>query len=415
MRSRLSFVCAAFIMAGCVGSNYEPDDGGSDSGAPDQSAPDSAGKDGGAEDASANDAAANDGGTASDTGANDAAANDAASNDAGGDDGAVTDSGGTPDASDGGSTTVASVAAYVWANDPTSASYTPSTGYSYNSSGGGITIARSGTGTYAVTFANLAVSSGDVQVSAYSSSAHCNVTSWGGSTVDVACYDHTGAAVDSMYTVAVVLNDVNTVASYAAYAWANDPTSASYTPSTGYSYNSAGGAITATRSSTGSYTMTFGSLSLGSGDVQVSAYNSNANCNIGSWGGSTVYVKCWDHNGAAVDSDYTVSVILNSVASPAKVVGYAWASSPSSASYTPSTLYSFNSSGQGITATRSGTGTYAMTFTGLAFSSGDVKVSAYSSSTHCNVSSWGGGVAYVKCYDASNTLTDAYYTVILTE
>ena len=408
-------MCAAFIMAGCVASNYDPDAGDSDSGAPDQNAPDSAGKDASAEDASSNDAGTTSDGGANDASANDASANDAAPNDAGNQDAGPVDSGGTPDASDGGSTTVASVAAYVWANDSTSASYTPSTGYSYNSSGGGITITRSGTGSYAVTFANLAVSSGDIQVSAYSSAAHCNVTSWGGSTVYVACYDHSGAAVDSMYTVAVVLNDVTSVASYAAYAWANDSTSASYTPSGGYSYNSAGGAITATRSGTGSYAMTFGGLSLGSGDVQVSAYNSNASCNIGSWGGSTVYVRCWDHNGAAVDSVYTVSVILNNVTSPAKVVGYAWASSPSSASYTPSTLYSFNSSGQGITATRSGAGTYAMTFTGLAFSSGDVKVSAYSSSTHCNVSSWGGGVAYVKCYDASNTLTDAYYTVVLTE
>ena len=45
--------------------------------------------------------------------------------------------------------------AYVWANNPTAASYTPSTTYSHNSSGSPVSITRSSAGRYAVTFAGL--------------------------------------------------------------------------------------------------------------------------------------------------------------------------------------------------------------------------------------------------------------------
>ena len=40
---------------------------------------------------------------------------------------------------------------YVWANQPTAASYTPSLPYQYNSGGGTDTITRSGTGSYTTT------------------------------------------------------------------------------------------------------------------------------------------------------------------------------------------------------------------------------------------------------------------------
>ena len=69
------------------------------------------------------------------------------------------------------------------------------------------------------------------------------------------------------------------------YVWANSPTSASYTPSTFYSYNRAGGAITITRQSEGTYTVRFAGLSAALGTkstVHVTGYLSeNSYCKPG--------------------------------------------------------------------------------------------------------------------------------------
>lgn len=345
----------------------------------------------------------------SDTTTPDTTAADTTTTDTGG----ATDTGVVDTGTDSGTSTGA-IAAYAWANEPSSASYTPSATYSYNSAGGAITITRSGAGTYAVNFASLAVSSGDVQVTSYNSSARCNVTNWGGSAVNVACRNSSGTAVDSMFTIAVVLNGVTSAAKPVAYAWANTSSSASYTPSAAYSYNAGGGAITATRSAAGTYAITFAGLTINSGNIQVSAYNSTAECNVASWSGSTVNVRCYSNSGALVDSMYTVLVILNGVSTTASVRSYAWTDQATAASYTPSAGYSWNSGGGAITATRSAAGTYAITFGGLALSAGTIKVSSYGSANYCNVTSWGGS-ANVRCLDSSGANADSRYTILVVQ
>lgn len=100
---------------------------------------------------------------------------------------------------------------YVWANNPTSASYTPSTTYSHNSSGGTITITRSSIGRYAVRFAGLGGSGtagGHVQVTAYGGGSEtAKVANWGSSGTDfivnVRCFNSSGTPVDTRYTVLV--------------------------------------------------------------------------------------------------------------------------------------------------------------------------------------------------------------------
>ncbi len=325
---------------------------------------------------------------------------------------AATDSG-VPDATpDGG--VASGIAAYAWADDMATASYTPNATYSYNSAGGAITATRSAVGIYAITFAGLTIGSGDVQVTAYGGNRHCNVQNWTGSTVNVRCYDAANAPADSRYDVAVVLNNIVTNARVAAYAWANDMSTASYTPNASYSYNSGGGAITAARTAAGTYTMTFAGLTISSGDMQVSAYGSNRNCNVQSWGTSTVNVRCYDNAGTLADSLYTVTVILNT-SSTATVLGYAWADQSGTASYAPSATFAYNSAGQAMTATRTAAGTYAMAFTGLTLSNGNVKVSAYGSSSVCNVQNWTGTTVNVRCYDSANALVDSRYTVLVTK
>lgn len=99
---------------------------------------------------------------------------------------------------------------FVWANNPTSSSYTPSTTYAFNASGGPVTITRSSTGTYSVRFAGLGGPrpGGNVQVTGYGSDpADCKVRWWssGGSDfiATVNCYSPTGARTDARYTVLV--------------------------------------------------------------------------------------------------------------------------------------------------------------------------------------------------------------------
>lgn len=92
-----------------------------------------------------------------------------------------------------------------------------------------------------------------------------------------------------------------------AYAWANDATAASYTPSTLYSYNSAGGAITITRSAVGKYEVAFAGLTLGAGHVQVSKYGlGSGSCHVANWGLGAINVECYTVAGAAADMRFTV-------------------------------------------------------------------------------------------------------------
>ncbi len=305
----------------------------------------------------------------------------------------------------------AKVIAYAWANNLSTASYTPSATYSYNSSGGAISATRSSVGTYSISFAGLSIDGGNIQISSYSSNEYCNLASWSSSTVNVICHDSSGILTDSRYTVTVISNSATSTGEIAAYAWANDLTSASYTPSATYSYNSSGGVISATRSSVGTYSISFADLAITGGNVQVSSYASDAYCNVGSWGGSSVSVRCYDSSGILTDSRYTVTVISDSVTSTSEIAAYAWVNEPTSASHTPNSVFSYNSSGGAITATRSSVGTYSISFADLVISGGNIQVSGFGTDAHCNVASWGSSSVNVRCYNSSGVATDSRYTV----
>jgi hypothetical protein len=100
------------------------------------------------------------------------------------------------------------------------------------------------------------------------------------------------------------------------YAWANNPTTASYAPMASYAYNSSGGDIQVTRSAPGSYAVRFAGLGgqgTSGGHVQVTAYGpSNENCKVAWWSSHTsdfiANVRCFNTVGNAVDARYTVQV-----------------------------------------------------------------------------------------------------------
>ena len=101
------------------------------------------------------------------------------------------------------------------------------------------------------------------------------------------------------------------------FAVANRSMNPFYTPSANSAFNSAGGAITATRSLVGHYAMHFAGLQTLPGHtehVQVTAYSATlAACNVVKWeniaDGLTVFVECRDEAGQFMDRRYTVLVI----------------------------------------------------------------------------------------------------------
>jgi hypothetical protein len=212
---------------------------------------------------------------------------------------------------------------YVWANAPTSAMYTPSRSYQYNSKGAVNKVKRLGTGIYDVRFPKLQPAGGTFKVTAYGNDTNrCNIGSWGpnaGNTrmdVSVYCTTPAGNPVDSLYTITFAnkKSSLLGVVGPTGYVWANDPTSASYSPSSTYQYDSAGGSITITRSSAGQYDVTIPTLGQNNGDVQVTSYGGgSATCQVVGWGtnGSSqqIAVDCFDTSGVLVDTQYVLQYV----------------------------------------------------------------------------------------------------------
>ena len=209
---------------------------------------------------------------------------------------------------------------FVWANSPSSASYTPSTYYAYNNFNQTNTIVRNGTGSYTITFPELAptlsTNQGTVKVTAYGSgNAQCQSNGWSrpsttnyNESVSVYCTTPTGVAIDSYFTASysadLPLTGQST--SQNAYFWADQPTAASYTPAATWSFNSSGGANTVVRNATGSYSVTLPGMTLAGGNVQVTSYGSDGSrCFTTGWGsgstGTSIGVHCVNAGGVAVD------------------------------------------------------------------------------------------------------------------
>ncbi|MCG8417159.1 MAG: serine protease [Proteobacteria bacterium] len=210
--------------------------------------------------------------------------------------------------------------AYLWANNATAASYTPSATYQWNSGGGLNTIQRTGIGAYAVTLPDQAPAprGGTVQVTGYGDTGdYCKVGNWSPSgtsmRINVRCFDTSGAAVDSRFTL--YYSSTRAAGGLSGgHAWANNATSASYNPSPNWEYTEifSSGEVaaptTATRTGTGLYSMTYPSLSPFGSTALVTAYGySSEYCKIRYWGGSgsvSVSIGCFDASGASVDTQY---------------------------------------------------------------------------------------------------------------
>ena len=214
---------------------------------------------------------------------------------------------------------------YVWANQASSASYTASTSYQWNSTGGAITITHTpGTGAYSVSLAGQNMGGGTVEVTAYgANNTYCNVAGWGGSVINVACFNgSTGAAAESQFDLIFAnLGSPNNVFTY-SYAWANQPSAASYNPDSTYERGfvvcdkcpSVQPNATITRSSVGHYSVRFPNVAASSAasNVKVTGYSSGSDtCKVTGWFTSgwdgVANVACFSAAVAAVDAFYTIT------------------------------------------------------------------------------------------------------------
>jgi hypothetical protein len=213
--------------------------------------------------------------------------------------------------------------AYLWADQPTVTSYVPSPPYQANSSGATNHIQRLGPGAYLVKLPNLGKAAGHVQVTAYGPGPErCKVGSWGpnGTEQDIRVFCHTpsGSRADARFTLRYVRNGnllsqpvcCRPDGSPTAYAWANHPTAASYTPAPRYQFTDSGQRVTITRLATGNYAVHVPD-DLSGGNVQVTAYGgSSAHCKVHFWTpGAGIRVLCVSTAGSPVDTFFDVSFV----------------------------------------------------------------------------------------------------------
>lgn len=323
---------------------------------------------------------------------------------------------------------------FVWNNNPTTAgTTTPDSTYSYNSSGGAISITRNAVGNYNVVFAGLgnglfsnAVASG------YGSGADfCVVGGWYSTNdidvqVNVLCYNKSGNPADHSFTAlyqARTHSDPTTPS--VAFLWANEPTAPSYTPDLDYQYNPGGGTNTIIRNSTGNYAATLPGLTRVGGTVIVTAYGgAPAHCQVSSWSGgssgTTVYVTCTNGSGVATDEEFSLVYSIFEVAGygPGSGNGGAiWASKDKDNNpYDVSTRYSIAIDGEEMLAQRIGKGSYTWTMNVEdTWTSSAVIVTAYGSpGNYCTTDYWSSSstttTVYVHCFSATGAPADTPFT-----
>jgi hypothetical protein len=152
------------------------------------------------------------------------------------------------------------------------------------------------------------------------------------------------------------------------YVWADRPSEASYTVTNSYRYNSTGGDIQIDRPSAGVYAVRFVGMGAAGGVAHARPYgwSNTAICTVASWKVSgadqVVNVRCFNSGGTPADTRFTAS--FTNRTSAADTFAYLWANDASpvfDVPYTPSSTYSYDSSGIGAQVWRQSVGVYMMT------------------------------------------------------
>jgi hypothetical protein len=151
------------------------------------------------------------------------------------------------------------------------------------------------------------------------------------------------------------------------YGWVEQPGTMDYTIGHAWAYNSAGGAIEIHRPSAGVYQVRFVDMAGAGGVAHARPYGSGNTgiCVVANWrqsaGDQIVNVRCFDSAGAPADTRFVASFTNHTAA--AGTSAYLWANQKSPAidvPYSPSTTYSYDSTGVGPQVWRQDVGVYMM-------------------------------------------------------
>jgi hypothetical protein len=320
---------------------------------------------------------------------------------------------------------------WAWAHDPTG-SYSPFPEYSWNSSGGAITIRNVGIGRYDVRFEGLGIwnggNGGNVQVNAYGGSGYCKTQGWfsdsSGVSVQVLCFSAGGTAANHRFTVAYTRYSGN-VPDDTAYVW-NDLVASSGTPETVYQWDSTGFEINVRYEPPGDTYVQFPRLRFRA--PLLTAYGTdNATC---SWAGGHFglpveehRVTCVDPGGARVPSRFTMSVGRAPVHAPSWGQSGVTGNGASKRSLIRVGGVEYEDV---VSDGRYGTGHYWVKFpyidpepSSLALVS-QIQAATLSPSRHrCRASWWGlsasgdGMAVEVRCYDSAGAPVDSIFNVVV--
>lgn len=318
--------------------------------------------------------------------------------------------------------------AWLWADQPAAtAAYSPNAGYSFNSKGGTNTVQRFGAGAYKVTIGSFNGSQNNAvaaHVVAYGGSHRCNITGWAGSNtqqvVNVLCYNGAQAA-DGRFVV--LYYDESTQSQLAGAHQYGVRT-----------WNSMGGTNTRRKIATGSYEVTLGKQGsyTGMGAVLVTAMSTTSQyCKVASWSKSNttptkdliVKVLCFDSAGRAADAPFVISSFANpyfGATASRRHGAFALATRPTSTtSYATDPNYTMNSTTTGgVSALKSGTGSYTVSLAGLAASNKTAAVTiAYGTdNVQCAPVNWSGSTTAtslkVACRNGAGALADSKFGVL---
>lgn len=323
--------------------------------------------------------------------------------------------------------------AWAWVNPAgQGATFTPSATYQFDSAGGTITVDRDPVqqNRFRVRFPNCAPGSGVVLASAYGGNHTAVVNGWSNLGADVVAWIELYAATG------VPANNAMFVASYregapatgeSGYLWADQPTAASYTPSTYFSFNASHPDPTITRLGVGRYEVTFPGLwpNLGLTHAQVTSYRpqaaglvrSRVESVVGIPTGVVVGVQCRDVGGGLVDAMFVLACNVDAlVVAPERGSGaFVHADQPTTASYVPMG-HSNGADGprNAEHVYRLGIGYYRVHLPSVVSSASSTALVSASSAgdSYASVQNWSanptvGTDVYVRTYNSSGMATDA--------
>jgi hypothetical protein len=313
------------------------------------------------------------------------------------------------------------MAGYVWSGSPVSV-------YTYNSTGGSVSVTTPIIGQYQATFGNLGSIADDVvpQVTTYATTATCAVGGWeaaaGDLQVDVDCFGLNGSPVAADFDL-IVTHPTSTPHGVFDFAYAADGTRSGTLCCD--QYNSAGKQNSVKFLGTGRYQLTLGGPKTSGthGTVKVSPDGAvPGDCELVGWRGSkqgeVVDVDCFSDAGARQDRSFMVSYASsnNLMGLNGKTEASALASG-AAAVYQPSVQYD-STRGARVTVVRYSTGTYEVLFAGSEGTSangGDIQVNAVGSSDrHCIVDYWAQQftpAAYIHCFGNNGNPANSPFAV----